>query len=412
MKQSERQLHEELGSQEQPVGLPAFQPSGLCPAMTDVFIITGEPSGELYGALLSGELRSLKKDIRICGVGGERMMAEGVELIAGITGAFGLIEAVSSIKTLRDVFSRITERLEQDRPSVVVLIDFPDFNLKVAQRAKSLGIKVLYYVSPQVWAWRRRRIRKIKALSDRIAVVLPFEEKIYRDAGADCEFVGHPIMEEIENTKGSKGFIRESLGLRPDREVLALLPGSRRHELKRLMPLVISMVQCFKRDHPNFQYILPMAPNLFAVDYQEWSGVLEGLGVKVVRGMATEVLSASDLALIASGTSTLQAALCNIPMVVVYKVSPLTYFIGRMLVNVKYISLVNLLMDREVVKELIQYKATTENVVRELDRIINDDQVNRYMTESFREIRSLYEGKRASRRVAEMIGEMSGWLSG
>lgn len=378
--------------------------------MTDVFIITGESSGELYGALLARALRSLKEDIRICGVGGERMMAEGVELIAGITGAFGLIEAVSSIKTLRDVFSKITERLERERPAVVVLIDFPDFNLKVAQKAKSLGIRVLYYVSPQVWAWRRRRIRKIKALSDRIAVVLPFEEKIYRDAGANCEFVGHPIMEEIENTKGSKGFIKERLGLRPDREVLALLPGSRRHELKRLMPLFITVIQCFKRDHPNFQYILPMAPNLSAVDFQEWSGVLEGLGVKVVRGMATEVLSASDLALIASGTSTLQAALCNVPMVVVYKVSPFTYFIGRMLVNVKYISLVNLLMDREVVKELIQYRATTENVAGELDRIINDDQVSRYMTEAFREIRSFYEGKRASQRVAEMIGEMSGWI--
>ena len=375
-----------------------------------IFIITGEPSGELYGALLARALRSMNGDLRICGVGGERMRAEGVDLLAGITGAFGLIEAVSSVATLREVFSKIKDALRRERPSVVVLIDFPDFNLRVAREAKSLGIKVLYYVSPQVWAWRRKRTRRITELSDRIAVVLPFEEKIYREAGADCEFVGHPIMEEIENTKGGRSFIRESLGLEPDREVLALLPGSRRHELKRLMPLFASVVERFKRAHPGFQYVLPMAPNLSYADFQEWTGILDGLGVRTVSGMSTEVLSAADLALIASGTSTLQAALCGVPMVVVYRLFPLTYLLGRLLVNVKYISLVNLLLDREVVKELIQYRADTDNTVRELDRIIRDDGVRRYMAESFREIRALYEGRRASERVAQMVAEMSGWV--
>ncbi len=374
-----------------------------------IFIITGEPSGELYGALLARALRSLNGDLRICGVGGERMRAEGVDLLAGITGAFGLIEAVSSVGTLREVFSKIKDALRRERPSVVVLIDFPDFNLRVAREAKSLGIKVLYYVSPQVWAWRRKRTRRITELSDRIAVVLPFEEKIYREAGADCEFVGHPIMEEIENTKGGRSFIRESLGLEPDREVLALLPGSRRHELKRLMPLFASVVERFKVAHPGFQYVLPMAPNLSSADFQEWTGILDGLGVRTVSGMSTEVLSAADLALIASGTSTLQAALCGVPMVVVYRLFPLTYLLGRLLVNVKYISLVNLLLDREVVKELIQYRADTDNTVRELDRIIRDDGVRRYMAESFGEIRALYEGRRASERVAQMVAEMSGW---
>ncbi|HEB74814.1 MAG TPA: lipid-A-disaccharide synthase [Nitrospirae bacterium] len=374
-----------------------------------IFIITGEPSGELYGALLARALRSLNGDLHICGVGGERMRAEGVDLLAGITGAFGLIEAVSSVGTLREVFSKIKDALRRERPSVVVLIDFPDFNLRVAREAKSLGIKVLYYVSPQVWAWRRKRTRRITELSDRIAVVLPFEEKIYREAGADCEFVGHPIMEEIENTKGGRSFIRESLGLEPDREVLALLPGSRRHELKRLMPLFASVVERFKVAHPGFQYVLPMAPNLSSADFQEWTGILDGLGVRTVSGMSTEVLSAADLALIASGTSTLQAALCGVPMVVVYRLFPLTYLLGRLLVNVKYISLVNLLLDREVVKELIQYRADTDNTVRELDRIIRDDGVRRYMAESFGEIRALYEGRRASERVAQMVAEMSGW---
>jgi len=374
-----------------------------------VYIITGESSGELYGALLARALRSIRDDVRICGVGGERMKAEGVELVAGITGAFGLVEAVSSVRVLRKTLSKITERLRQEKPSVVVLIDFPDFNLRVAREAKSLGIKVLYYVSPQVWAWRRKRINTIKELSDRIAVVLPFEEEMYRAVGADCEFVGHPVMEEIEGTKGSRGFIRERLGLKPDREVLALLPGSRRSELKRLLPLFINVVQRLRSDHPGLQFILPVAPNLSAVDFRQWSGMLEDLEVRVVNRTAVEVFSASDAALIASGTSTLQAALCGVPMVVVYRLFPLTYIIGRLLVNVKHISLVNLLAGREVVRELIQQRANTENVVRELERIKRDEQVRRYMTESFREIRSLYEGKNASSRVAEMVAGMSGW---
>ncbi|NOZ25682.1 MAG: lipid-A-disaccharide synthase [Nitrospirae bacterium] len=374
-----------------------------------MYIITGESSGELYGALLARALRSIRDDVRICGVGGERMKAEGVELVAGITGAFGLVEAVSSVRVLRKTLSKITERLRQEKPSVVVLIDFPDFNLRVAREAKSLGIKVLYYVSPQVWAWRRKRINTIKELSDRIAVVLPFEEEMYRAVGADCEFVGHPVMEEIEGTKGSRGFIRERLGLKPDREVLALLPGSRRSELKRLLPLFINVVQRLRSDHPGLQFILPVAPNLSAVDFRQWSGMLEDLEVRVVNRTAVEVFSASDAALIASGTSTLQAALCGVPMVVVYRLFPLTYIIGRLLVNVKHISLVNLLAGREVVRELIQQRANTENVVRELERIKRDEQVRRYMTESFREIRSLYEGKNASSRVAEMVAGMSGW---
>ncbi len=375
----------------------------------DVFVIAGESSGELYGALLAKALRSLKEDVRICGVGGERMKAEGVELLAGVTGAFGLVEALSSVKALRDTFSTIAARLEQDRPAVVVLIDFPDFNLKVARRAKSLGIKVLYYVSPQVWAWRKKRIGMIKELSDRIAVILPFEEELYRQAGADCEFVGHPVMEEMEGVKGSRSFIREKLGMTPDRRLLALLPGSRRSELKRLMPLFVDVVRWAGENHPEFQYVLPVAPNLSVTDFTEWSGDLDALGVRLERGRTIEVLSAADLALVASGTSTLQAALCGVPMVVVYKLFPLTYLVGRILVDVEYISLVNLLLRKEVVKELIQRKANTANVTRELDRLIRDEQLRDYMTSMFNRLRALYEGKRASRRVAEMVAELSGW---
>ncbi len=375
--------------------------------MKKVFIITGESSGELYGALLARALRSMYRDVRIWGVGGERMASEGVELIAGVTGSFGLTEAVSSMRSLHDTYGKVVGMIKGEKPQVVVLLDFPEFNMRVAGKARALGARVLYYVSPQVWAWRKGRAERIRELADRIAVVLPFEEEIYRRIGADCEFVGHPIMDEIEGRETGRTSVRRSLGMEPEGTVLGLLPGSRPQELKRLVPLFTAVVRRFRERRPELSYILPLAPNL--PDYRRWAGAFEELGVRVLKGMATEALAASDLALIASGTSTLQAALIGTPMVVVYKLFPLTYLIARLIVGVRYISLVNLLMEKEVVRELIQGDATAEKVTKELERILGEEGIRREMTESFRAIRSLYEGKGASRRVAEMVGELAGW---
>ncbi len=374
-----------------------------------VIIVTGESSGELYGSLLARNLKKQYEGIKIFGVGGDRMRAEGVQLIGEVTGAFGITEAFSSLSKLQQNFDRIVKCLEADRPDVVVLIDFPDFNLRVAKVAKSIGLKVLYYVSPQIWAWRKGRIKKITALTDRIAVILPFEEELYRNSGADCEFVGHPIMEEIETIKGSKEYIREQLGLRPEGNVMAILPGSRNHELKRLLPLYYDVITEFKRSHGEFQFVLPLAPNIDFSEHQAMFRLLKDAGVNILKGRATEALSASDLGLIASGTATLQAALVGVPMVVVYKLFPLTYLIGRLIVDVKFISLVNILMGKEVVKELIQWKATRDNVIRELEKLLYDDSLREYMMESFRQIRQIYQGRHPSERVAELIGELAGW---
>lgn len=372
-----------------------------------ILIVTGESSGELYGALLSRAIKTRRHDIRVYGVGGERMRSEGVELISGITGALGLTEAISSVKALRNTLSQITRLLEEAHPAVVILIDFPDFNLKVAKRAKALGIKVLYYVSPQIWAWRKGRIETIKRLSDRIAVILPFEEDIYRGAGANVEFVGHPMMDEIRRTSGEKSSFRKILGIETEDRVLALLPGSRHNELKRLLPLFTTVVARLKDKYPDLRYILPAAPNLSPSETGKWFSALEEMGVRIVKGMTNEALSASDAAIVTSGTATLQTALLGIPMVVVYKLSPLTYWLGRLIIKVKHISLVNLLLGREVVKELIQREASADNIMMELDQILNDQGKRADMDNSFKEIRSFYDGKNASERVAEIAIELT-----
>ena len=373
-------------------------------------IVAGETSGELYGGLLASALRKRRPDIRIIGVGGERMQQAGVELISGIASAFGLAEAVSSVRTIKQTFSKAVNALETVNPDLLVLIDYPDFNLKLAAEARKNNIKVLYYVSPQVWAWRKKRVPQIARLVDRMAVVLPFEEEIYKSSGLACEFVGHPVYDEIKNLPVNKDLLKSALGLENGRPLLSLLPGSRPHELQRLLPLMLEVVREFKKEHETYQFCMPFAPNTDIEKYRTMVQLLEGEGVTINKGESLKTLAASDLAVVASGTATLQAALLNVPLVVVYKVFPLTYFLGRMIVRgVKHISLVNILSDREVVKELFQKDATVGQILQELKKILSDEYHKKNMLDAYDRIRDIYSSRNASARVADMVEEMAGW---
>ena len=415
--------------------------------MNTVMIVTGESSGELYGSLLAQALKNKFPDVHILGVGGDRMKKAGVELISGISGAFGLVELFSAFMDVRAAFKKTKEAITQFMPRVIVLIDFPDFNLKVAEFAKTLGIKILYYVSPQVWAWRKRRVKKIAHLVDMMAVVLPFETEIYRKAGVPCEFVGHPIVEEIETvlqsinspstshdlSKGAclpsvgqgyrgikerdrgimdselKAFLKVSLGLYANQPLLSLLPGSRPHELKRLLPLMIEVVRKLKKEFRDYQFCIPLAPNTNEGRYSHYLEALRQEGVIIRKGESIRALAASDLAVIASGTATLQAAFLEVPMVVIYRLSLSSYLIGRLFINVKYISLVNILSGRGVVPELIQQGASPEGIIRELKKIKDDMPYREEMIKMYRQIKEPFLGLMASKRVTEMITEMAGW---
>jgi lipid-A-disaccharide synthase len=400
--------------------------------MNTVMIVTGESSGELYGSLLAKELKSKKPDLHIIGVGGERMDKAGVELISNISDAFGLVEAVSAYRKVKAVFKKAVEAVKKFMPDVLVLIDYPDFNIKLAKIAKTRGIKILYYVSPQVWAWRKGRVKKLAHIVDRMAVILPFEESIYRKAGVICEFVGHPILEDIEAVlkstvisqqsfsnnlplppllKGGKGEFKAALGLNQNEPLLSLLPGSRPSELNRHLSLMIYLVRKIKNDPEinDYQFCIPFAPNL---DEKRYSSNLEALrheGVIIKKGESVRVLAASDISVVASGTATLQTAFLNVPMVVIYKLSPLTYLLGKLILDVNHISLVNILSGREVVPELLQDSANPEEIIKELKKIMFDAAYREDMLHSFRLIKEPFSGKKASTRVAEILMEMAGW---
>jgi len=395
--------------------------------MAHIMIVAGESSGELYGSLLAKALKSKWPDVHIMGVGGERMSEAGVELISSISDAFGLTEAISAFGKIKTAFNKTVEALKQCRPAVLVLIDYPDFNLKVAKLARSLGIKILYYVSPQVWAWRKGRVKKIAGLVDRMAVILPFEEEIYRNAGMPCEFIGHPVLEEIESVIGSsksigvqgsafseerRSLCKAAIGLEPDRPLLSLLPGSRPSELKRHLPLIIEVIRRFKREPEisgkGYQLCMPLTLNTDETRYHSYLETLRQEGVNIKKGESVKVLAASDLAVVASGTATLQTAFLEVPMVVVYKLAPLSYYLGKRIIKVKHISLANILSGREVVCELIQDRANPDEIINELKKIITDTKYRENMLHYYRKIKEPFSGKKPSERVAEIVIEMAG----
>ena len=387
-----------------------------------VMIVSGESSGELYGALLAKALKSGNPGIDIIGVGGERMEASGVSLISRIAGSFGIIEALKTYGEIKRTFKKVASALKSFNPQVLVLIDYPDFNMRVAREAKRLGIKVLYYVSPQVWAWREGRVKTIGTMVDKMAVILPFEDEIYKNAGIPCEFVGHPIMDEIReviNEYGAdlrsadiKAKVKEELGLTPDRPVITLMPGSRMHEIKKLIPVMADVIMTLKERYPDYQFAVPVAPNLSSKALSIINEELKTVSDRslIITRNSIKTLLSSDIAVIASGTSALQAAFLGVPMVVVYKLSPLTYFIGRLIVKVRHISLVNVLLDKSVkddsglrIKELLQDNADKYNIIEELTEIMKNIRYREEIAAQLNKVRDMFLNKQASLRVAEMV---------
>lgn len=365
--------------------------------MKNILLITGETSGDLHGGKLIQALLKKEPDLKIYAIGGDAIRSAGGELIFDIQslGVVGLFEVITHLHVIRKAFQSVLETLRTKSIDQIVLVDYPDFNLRVAKQAKKSGIPVTYYISPQIWAWRGGRINQIKKLVDQMLVILPFEEEIYRNADIPVDFVGHPLLEEIQPSYPKENLALK-FGLNPSLPIFGICPGSRKSELNRLLPVMIKASAILKREIPSAQFILPVAPT-FSVREIEMEMGDSYSHIRAIQGDASEVMAVCDILMVASGTATLQAAIIGIPMVIVYKVAPLTYWIGKQLLRIKMIGLVNIISGEKFIPELIQEEANPENIAGNILTLYQDKEKYSGMKKKL----SLIKGKLTDRKASE-----------
>jgi len=371
--------------------------------MSTIMISCGEPSGDLYAGALAAEIRSLDHGAHVFGFGGEQLRAAGADLVGDYPGltVTGLVEALRVLPRSLQMYRRLVQAARVRRPDVLVAIDFPDFNFRLAGALRRLGIPVVYYVPPQLWAWRRGRLRTIRRLVERVLVIFPFEEQIYRDAGVRVDFVGHPLL-DLARARESRAQFLPRLGLRPALSTVALLPGSRPNEVARIVPVLARAAALLSARLGDVQFVVARAPNLDPRLFSPFTAAA-GFPLAIVESNADEVLAAADVAITASGTATVQAAIHLCPMVVVYRLAPLTYRLGRRLVHVDTFGMVNLVAGRKIVPELIQDDFTPEAVVGEALRLLTDPVRAAATRAELGRVVSRLGAPGASRRAADLV---------
>jgi lipid-A-disaccharide synthase len=373
----------------------------------DLLVVAGEASGDLHGARLLSELRRRVPDLTAFGLGGDEMRAAGLQAVAHSSeiSVVGITEVLKILPRAREVFSDLLREVERRRPDLAVLIDFPDFNLRLAKELKGRGLEVVYYISPQVWAWRRGRVKKIARLVDRMLVLFPFEAAFYREHGVDVVHVGHPLVDEVPVLP--QVWDREQPAGGPFR--VALLPGSRRSEVEALVPTLLEAVRRLA-DRLPVEVRLIKAPTIPAGLLDE-AVELAGIPVEIVAEDRFAAIADSHLAICASGTATLEVGLLGTPMIMVYRLASWTYALAKLMVRLPNVSLVNLVLDRRVVPELIQGEANPGRIAAEAERLLTHAGERDRMREALAEVRGrLGEGgasRRAAGEVAELLAEVS-----
>ncbi len=369
----------------------------------EILIVAGEASADLHASRALEELRRLRPGVRAFGVGGPRLRAAGLEALAPAEeiSVMGLAEVLPRLPRILGILRAVARAAAERKPSAALLVDLPDFNLRLARKLKKLGIPVVYYVSPTIWAWRRGRARKIAKVVDRMLCILPFEERFYEGTGVSARFVGHPLAERP--LPGPPERYREDLGLAPARTTVALVPGSRPSELRRIFPAMLDAAERIRAVRPDAQFVVPVAPTLAREELAPYLASHGTVQVTLVDGRTEEVIGASDAALVKSGTSTLETALMLRPMVVVYKLSWLSYLVGRLLVRIAHFALVNILAGRGLVPELLQGEASPERMAAEIERLLGDRAARDAQLEGLRAVRASLGEPGAARRVAEEI---------
>lgn len=370
--------------------------------------MAGEASGDLHGANLADQLSKLSPDIRLFGMGGNLMKQAGVRLLFNPTtiSTIGFLEALKSVHLLRRVLLRLGETMDRQRPDAVVLIDFPGFNMRFAEMAKRKGIPVIYYFSPSAWAWGRGRAEKVAEMATKVASVFPFEYEVYKAAGANVEFVGHPLLDIVRPTMSREAALQQ-FGLSDKHPIVGLLPGSREQEIRSLFPVMLKAAEILRKRASDAQYVVPVAHTVSERKIIRLSGEDNPHHLIFVRDKTYDVLNVCDLAVIACGTATLEAALLGTPLVAVYRVFSSTYYIAKMVLKIPYVALPNIVAGREIVPELIQNDATPDKIAKRLEELWFEPERREKMRRDFEEMKQKLGEPGAVARVARMVLEVA-----
>lgn len=369
-----------------------------------ILIVAGEPSGDLHGANLARALRKLDSNLTLCGVGGEKMTEAQVKLYFNIVelAGIGVSEVFRNLIRLYRVFRKLVATIEEIKPEAIVLIDFPEFNLRLAKTMKKFNIPIIYYISPQVWAWRPGRIKAISRYIKKMLVVFPFEEEFYQKAGIPVEFVGHPLLDMVFSEENKEG-LKDRLGIAKNKMVIGLLPGSRESEVRRHFPIMFEVAGLIKKVIPEAEFLLPINSSLTKDFLTKRLSSREREWVRILPGQAQEVMNIAELILVASGTATLEAACYFCPMVIIYKISFLTWLLIRPLIRVPYVGLVNLIAREKIVPEYLQFQAQPKKIAQECLNLLKDEKKRQALINNLRLVRKQLGNPGASEQAARAI---------
>lgn len=369
--------------------------------------IAGENSGDLHASRLIAELRKLIPGLECFGYGGERMQAQGMRLdenLAQKLPIMGFTQVMRNYGRLKALLRNATAMLHSEKPDAVVLIDYPGFNLRIAAAAKSAGIPVIYYISPQIWAWHQSRLKRIAETVSLMLVILPFEEAIYRKAMVPVQYVGHPLQDDDAPLR-SREEVRQELGVAPGKRLIGLLPGSRNSEIIRHLPIMLEAAQLLQHDVGNLEFVLPRASTVERARIERECARYPGLQLRIAEDDPKSVRAAMDFAICKSGTSTLELALLGVPMVIMYKVSLGTYLLAKAVVKIPWIGLVNIVANELVAPELIQSKASAAAIAAEVKKYLCDEAALNQMREQLARVKARIGSSGASHRAAESIAD-------
>jgi len=371
-----------------------------------ILISVGEASGDAHGARMVKEMKKLDANLNFVGMGGDNLRQTGMEILVDIKkmAVVGLVEVLLKYRSLKAELIRLQNYIDVNKPDLVILIDYQEFNQQLSAYAKARGIKTLFYIGPQVWAWRPKRVYKMAKLVDHLAVILPFEVDCYKDTNLDVTFTGHPLTDEVVNNKTPQQ-ARTLLNLE-EKTTVGLFPGSRSGEIKRVLPILLKTADILIARKPELQFVIPIATTVKRENFEPFSEQLKKLNVYLIDNEFYNTAMACDVVLTSSGTSALEIGLLNIPMVIVYKIAPLSHFILSYLVKVKYLGLMNIIENREIVKEFIQQNAKPIPVAEETLRLLDDSVYNKKMREELSQIREQLGKGGGSKNVAALAYQL------